>query len=394
MKISKYLLFLIFIIFPFGQLLRFRLPFLPPTIKFQPLDILTFLFIISVFLENRQKVVLPAIFKYAAPFLGIAVLSFLVNFYKYNWAEIITALCYLLRLIIYFLFLPALAIFLKKQKVPLLKLLSFCGVAVGIFSGLQYFILPDTRFLYQLGWDDHLYRAIGTFLDPSFTALILVLTLALLLENPIFMKHKGLNLLLILFLVTAIVLTFSRLAYILIFLILIYWSIRKKVKIIIWLLPIMLLAIILVPKPTGEGVDLFRKASFLLKVENYQQNIKIIKNNFFFGVGFNFIRPKYRDNSYLGDNNWEISNSGAGSDNSFLFIFATMGVFGFIFFIRWVILTSKYAYCNVRCKGNEILFVSMIIIIVESFFINALFYPWVLLWLMCLIAMITFENEF
>lgn len=392
MKFCKYILYLIFIIFPFGQLIRFRLPFFPVSVKIQPLDLAVGLFVISWLIFKKGKIRKLELFNYSIPLIIIAVFSFTIHIPEHNFSEILPAFFYLIRLIIYFLFLWSLNDYLTDKKTPVIKYLAVVGIVTAVFSVLQYLIMPDMRFLYQSGWDDHLYRAVGTFFDPAYTSIILVLTLIILLNNGVKEISKKVNQFLILFTTIVIVLTFSRMAYLLTFILLIYYIFQKKKKLLFVLLAIFILAIIFVPKPTGEGVDLFRKRSITLKYENYQQGISVIKNNVFLGVGYNFLRPNLRNAGFLEENNWNLSNAGAGLDNSFLFILATTGILGLIFFIRWIYFLIKISLENKNTTFYRIFLASFTVIIMESFFVNAFFYPWIFVWLVVLLSNATSEN--
>ena len=89
-------------------------------------------------------------------------------------ATSLPSLLYALRFFAYLAFIFAvssLTLFTQSQwqKIWFTFFLSFA--LCGLF---QYFLFPDTRFLENLGWDDHYYRLIGTWFDPAFTALCLV----------------------------------------------------------------------------------------------------------------------------------------------------------------------------------------------------------------------------
>lgn len=392
MKFCKYILYLIFIVFPFGQIIRFRLPFFPPAVKIQPLDFLVCLFVISWIIFKKGKIKKSSIFNYSIPLLLVAVFSFSVHTPMYNLSEILPSFFYLIRLVVYFMFFWTLNDFLTAQKTPVIKYLALAGMVTAVIATLQYLIMPDMRFLYQSGWDDHLYRAVGAFLDPAYTSIILILTLIIFLNGRIIEINKKANLMFIIFIAVVIVLTFSRTAYLLTFILLIYYVFQKKQKLFFVLLAVFLLAIIFVPKPTGEGVDLFRKRSIILKYENYRQGILVIKNNILLGVGYNYLRPNLRNTGFLPVENWEYSNAGAGLDNSFLFVFATTGILGLIFFVWWIYFLIKIPIKNIKKDNCRILLFSLLVIIIESFFVNAFFYPWILVWLFAVIAQIISEN--
>jgi len=145
-------------------------------------------------------------------------------------------------------------------------LVVFCGLLVLGLGYLQYLLLPDTRFLHILGWDDHYYRLIGTQLDPGFTGILLILTIFNVERFgyfPVWLK-KILQLLL----VFAVALTFSRASYLALLISLIYVMIKtyfkSGVKATLWWITLgcwLGLSIPFLPKPAGEGVQLLRTST-------------------------------------------------------------------------------------------------------------------------------------
>lgn len=390
--ILKIILYLIFIVFPFGQILRFRLPFLPLTVKFQPIDILVCVYWISWLMSNPKKVTMPKFFKEILLFCIIAGISFLIKFSLYNTGEVLSAFFYLLRLWNYCLFYLALSNL--KEKINLKRMLIFSGLLSVVFCLLQYFFIPDLRFLKFSGWDDHYFRAVGTFLDPGFTGLVLVLTLILILTDSPFFKQKLAYFFSILILLLGIALSFSRVSYLTVFLAIsiIFFS-KRKAKLFFIFSALLVLFIIISPKPGGEGINLLRKFSILLKVENYQQSKEIIKDNFIFGTGYNFYRIAQRNYGFVPADQWENSNAAAGADNSFLFIFATTGITGLLVFLNFWAKTIVTSFNNRKKEADLIIFVSFVVISVQSFFINAVFYPWILFWITVLLSAFRGESE-
>jgi len=151
---------------------------------------------------------------------------------------------------------------------------------------------------------------------------------------------------------------------------------KKQFKILLIGLICFFFLIFLLPKPTGEGVDLLRTRTGQVKLENYRQSISIIKANLILGVGFNTIRSEYFRRGYLSDKDVDISHSGSGADNSFLFVFATTGIFGFMAFLTIYFTLLK----ETIVKKNTFLVTTLVCLIISAFFINSLFYPWILCW--------------
>lgn len=390
--ILKIILYSIFIVFPFGQILRFRLPFLPASVKFQPLDILVCVYWISWAIGKHKKATMPKFFKELLLFCIIAGISFLIKFSLYKTDEILPAFFYLLRLWNFCFFYLALSN--QKENINLKRMLIFSGLLSALFCLLQYFFIPDLRFLKFSGWDDHYFRAVGTFLDPGFTGLILVLTLILIFTDSTFYKQKFAYFFSVLALLLGIALSFSRISYLTAFLAIsiIFFS-KRRMKLFFIFSALLVLFVFISPKPGGEGVNLLRKFSILLKAKNYQQSKEIIKNNFIFGVGYNFYRISQRSYGFVPADQWENSNAAAGADNSFLFIFATTGITGLLVFLNFWAKIMVASFNDRKKEMGLIVFVSLTVISVQSFSINAVFYPWILFWITVLLSALKGESE-
>ncbi len=385
------------IIFPFGQLFRIQLPNFPE-IKLQPLDFLCFIFVL-VFIVNkiylREKSFFPRFFRIMMVFLGFAFISFLVNAYKIPFFELYVSFLYLLRSLIYFLFFWSLSSFLKENHLPVVSYLIFVGLAISILALGQYLLIPDTRFIYNFGWDEHYFRAIGSFLDPSFTALLITLSFIVWLNQTLSRKSRNFFWWVLGFiLLVSIGLSFSRLSYgVLLLSAIIIFLKKKKTKLMVILFLVFTALIIFIPKPAGEGVNLLRTYSFSAKNVNFRQAAEIIMDNPIFGVGFNNYRLVQKNYGFLSEDNWRTTNAGAGADNSFLFTWATTGIFGLVTLVIlfWNIIRKSYLLASEN-EAALLLFTGAVAIFISSFFINALFYPWVLFWLMLLLAKFTVEN--
>jgi O-antigen ligase len=394
-KFSKTIFYLIWIVFPLGQLVRVQLSDYLPGLKLQPLDFLVFGFVFNwtVVKIKERKFNLPIFFKEMLVFAGIALFSLLVNFFNLSLSEFLPAFLYWARLVNFILFYPALVDFLKEKKVDILKLITLEGVMIGVGAILQYLLFPDLRFLYFSGWDEHYFRATGTFLDPSFTAIILVLSLLAFLIP----KLKGqLDLKFwigSLFYLSAIGLTFSRVAYVAMAigtgLVLI---LKRKIKLLALAVTAFLIIVLLIPKPGGEGVDLLRTSSFVARADSYTFAWEIIKSNFVFGVGYNALRSEQYNQGFLSPLNWSTNNAGAGTDNSFLFVWATCGIFGLAAFVYLLATILKQTSKNLKKESSLFLFTAILTLIFASLLVNYFFYPWVLAILMLTLANFSVDS--
>lgn len=128
---------------------------------------------------------------------------------------------------------------------------------------LQYFLLPDLRFIAIAGYDDHFYRLASTLLDPNFAGLIFTMTLSF------YLSRRALFWPTIILLLLALWLTYSRAAYLafgLNQLYLIYRGTNRR-NLILLLLVFTFSLWWLPTQSGGAGVDLTRQASILARFD-------------------------------------------------------------------------------------------------------------------------------
>lgn len=301
------------LVWPFGQLLQLT-PFTSP-LRLQLLDVISALLFLNLLIFSRQKVIWDPLFKPLAIFSLVALLSF------GNTA-------YLLRFVSYTSFYFAFRIEGVKKYSRYLLVAAAFFLVIGF---LQYFFLPDVRFLRYLGFDDHYFRLVGPLLDPNFTGLVLVI---LILFAPKFFSLAPL---------LALGLTFSRASFLSLAVGLLYLRGRYQTLLVLLLLGFVLY---LIPKPFGEGVNLFRTFSIVSRFENQTKAVEIFLKNPILGVGFKSLRV----------------------DNSFLYVLATTGIIGFTTFLFFL----KKAW---RYSTNPLAKAAILAILVHSLFNNSFFYP-------------------
>ena len=382
--------FTIFIfIFPLAELGRFQFP---NGVAFSINEIILVILIFSWLIHKinkKETVGKSLILKSSVIFAGIAFISLLLNISNLSLDKLFVSFLYLLRWISYLLLFFIVKDFdiNYKKKIPYFML--FSGAIVVLGGYIQFFLYPSLRNLYYLGWDEHLYRMFSSFLDPNFLGTFLVLLLMLILGFLYkYLRERKLYLSLILSVlgITTLIatyLTYSRSALVMLIVSLasFLFLIGKKKIILISILGLILI-IFLIPKSfKTEGTNFLRTASSEARIGSAEIAFKIFQGSPFYGVGFNAYR--YSQNKYGLDNkDWMITHSGAGTDNSFLFVLATTGVIGFASFIYFIL--SFFVLAKKNLKKNIfsiILFSSLAGLIVNSLFINSLFYVFILEWI-------------
>lgn len=397
-NLLKPLFFVILIIFPFGQLLRFDLTNFIPGLKIQAIDFAVFLFTFAGLIKvlfKKEKLNIPVFSFGLLAFCIIASFSLLIKINQLNLSEFLSSLFYLLRLFnLTIFFLLLIGLFHKSFQMIFLDLLCI-GTIIAFFSLIQYLFIPDTRFLLNFGWDEHYYRAIGTFIDPAFTGLLLSLAFIIWINGyQIFNGRKIFYWLMGIILLFATALSFSRISFISLIVSLgISYLMKKQKKKFLIIILIFIIVVTILPKPGGEGVNLWRISSFIARSDSFQKTVKIAKNNFWLGVGFNAFRFTQRDYGFISLDDWQNTNAGAGTDNSFLFVLATTGIFGLIFFVYFWIKAFWLSFKKKDSISGRVLFSSLILIILSSMVVNSLFYPWILIWLFILMAKFTVDNS-
>ncbi|OGM16576.1 hypothetical protein A2V55_00055 [Candidatus Woesebacteria bacterium RBG_19FT_COMBO_37_29] len=370
--LPKIILFLFLIIFPFGQLFRFNLNLLSQSITVQPIDLIAGLSLIYLLFKKTDK---PGIYKILKGIFVYLTFSLFISLAIFNFKTGILGIFYFIRLLFYtslFLLVYDLVKSKNNLKDIIYNSLIVILVFVGIFGWIQYFLYPDLRSFIIWGWDDHLFRLVGTFLDPGFTSIFLVFGFLLSLDRYLQTKNRFLLLLLIFFFIT-LGLTYSRAGYLsLLAGISTMLIIKKRIKWFVVLIIALGIMIFLLPRPSSEGVKLERAFSILLRLKNYKETIVIWQNSPLFGVGYNNLC--FARNKFIGEANY-LSHSCSGSDSSILALIATTGILGFIFFIEFI----KKVVLSIDFKsfGTPFLACSTALFI-HSLFVNSLFYAWVM----------------
>lgn len=389
MGVLKIIFSLLILSFPIAEIGRFQLS---NGIAFSIND--AFLIVLVIFwigyrLLNKKKINKNSLTKPIFIFIGIALISLILNISHLSVMNFLVAFMYLLRWTMYTLIFFIVREFDKKFKTQIPYLLLFSGFATVLMGYAQYFFYPNLGNLFYLGWDEHLYRMFSSFLDPNFAGAFFVIFF---MYSIIFVINYSMNKTWIKFLITglislltfgAIYLTYSRSAFIMLIVSTVTFLILKgRKKLILVSVLIMFLFVFLSPRSfKTEGTNLLRTVSSEARITSMKQGLYIFEKSPVFGVGFNAYR--YAQNRYLGLDNiyWQTTHSGAGTDNSFIFVLATTGIIGFTAYLY--LLYKMLYFSKINLKKNKfaiILFSSLVGLMANSVFINSFFYVLILEW--------------
>ncbi len=378
---------------PFGVILRMT-PI--SNVSIYPYDLfagLIFLLVVFRIIIRREKIRERKLLAMIVLFLSVGFISLVVNSGHLSVQSFLTSLTYLVRYASYVSIIFAFQFLDRKFKESINLKLIAAGTVFTIAGYIQYLLYPNLRNLYYLGWDEHLYRLFSTFLDPNFAGAFLVLFLILLSENIInrFNNIRGkfifLSVVWSLTLI-AIILTHSRSAFIMLIVgISTLLALHKMYRFIAISGGAFIILFFLLSNTHFEGLNPLRIASIEARIESAQDALEIISKNPIIGVGFNAYRYARIRYDLVDVEGTLVSNSGAGTDNSYLFVLATTGILGFIIFLDFWVNIIKVLVRNLHSEiYSRTAFASIVGLLVNTIFINSLFYPPVMAWVFILIG--------
>lgn len=404
MKLTKLLIYFLLFLIPLGQF--GKIPFGSENVNLYIFEILILVifFVWLGFGFGVRKSFRPSILLgFILFFVAIAFISLLNGYRWLNLKEWVISGLYLLRFVIYSCLFVVIYDIIQESKRPhalvrnITNLLILSGVLLSLFGFIQLIIFPDFSQLDpSLGWDPHYNRLLSTFFDPNFLAAYLVLTLTLIVTLFLYSEYPMPKFLLTLnFLIVfiALVLTFSRSGYLMFAVTTAVIGVLKSRKLIILALLLSLTAYLLVPRVQTRiagGVDPDDSARF--RFESWKKTLVIIKEYPLTGVGFNAYRYAQSRYGFFSFEEPLGGHAGAGSDSSLLFVFATTGIFGLLSYLLLLLKISWESFKNLNAWSLAML-AGLLGLLVESNFINSLFYPWILLWFW-IVTGVVFARKF
>ncbi len=313
-------------------------------------------------------------------FYLVLIATFFISTFRYSLGENIYAFYYLLRLTVYFLFfIYASYVFAKHKgyidflKTPVLIFFIFLIISAVV----QYLFYPDLRNLYYLGWDPHLYRVFGTFFEPVVAATLYGLVIIFLFFEARFFKKILISHILFVIFFMLLFFTYTRSAIAAITLNTFIYLVKKRTFYLLLLLPVVVSILFLLPKKSGEGVNLMRTSTVFSRMTDVEQGLTVSSRNPL-GIGYNHIR--FEKKEVLPDN-----HAASGFQSSFIIVLVTTGVIG--------ILSFLYMLYELGRK-NRLNFYFICFVSVVSLFDNILLHPFILFFLFFLMALsATFRSE-
>lgn len=281
-------------------------------------------------------------------FIVVGILSLLQSLLFLSPGEVISGSMYLIRWFFYGLlyFITFHSIKNEKDFKGVLTALTISALLLAIAGFIQLAVYPDLAELEEEGWDPHINRLVSTWLDPNFVGGLLAFISTILLGVTLHLKKLkskiGLSFI-ILILVTAVFLTYSRSAYLALAGGFFVVSLIKSKKLIIIGLILALIGISASDRAQQRTAELYQSVTSIftdtpqtpdptarLRLKNYQQTLYLIEKRPILGSGYNNLRAVNHQEGFV--TSTDIHNAG-GSDSSLLTILATTGILGFIPFL-------------------------------------------------------------
>lgn len=366
-KITQTLLIALILSLGFGQLLRFELFSVP--VYLHDILVICILFIQGMTCDWRsvlkrnswlqakkgslasKKADLMGTNAIMVFLLGLAI-SWVYALTQYSLVELLVPALYTLRILTYL----GLFVSLKQSKITVpSSIFLFSGLVTLMIGLAQYVFLPDMRMFQYLGWDDHLNRLTLPHFDPTFTGVMISLSLLAFAPTKSSILYPVFSLL-------AILLTYSRSVWLSLLLTGVF-SIKNK-KILLVSIILLLVSIFALPRKFGEGTNLLRTYSITSRIESDMSYIQKYQWDLLIGRGMNTLILDTPSGKY--------DNHATGPNNSYLYLLATTGLLGLI---GW----GMFMYSlHIKSSHKSML----VFFFIASLFNNVMFYPFALLWVL------------
>ena len=387
-----YVLILLFCISLLGGQL-FRMPLYRGITVFPHDIILCVLFLYWRFIEKGSHTVTKLrLFLPIQLFFCAILISLAINISSHTIPASLEAIAYALRFFLY-ISLYAIVSHTTYPKVWLRGLYA-AGVLTAFLGVVQYIWYPDLRYLQYLGWDPHYFRLFSIFLDPNFAGMFIIFTLYLgiAIWNKTKYRMFGIGVQLVLLL--CLVMTLSRSSYLAFSVSFIFYALWTKQWKWIFALMVFISAVFFLPLPFRSITPITRETTSIARWNNWVVSTRYFSNKPIFGYGFNYLRSIQEPQS--SDETARISHASGGVDNSFLFVLITTGIVGgsAFLYLLWTLFTIGRTCSNhvkTRVFGNVYL-ASLVALCTHSMFNNSFFYPWMLIWLWILTALVERKN--
>jgi len=352
-------------------------------------------FLAQAFFIQRSLKFPPLVVKPFILFTLAAGASTIIALDKLSLGQVLVSSLFLLRFMAYF----AISVIVynsleKKSQGKWINALLIIGVLFAIAGFLQLIFFSDLSRLQIYGWDPHQMRLVSTTLDPNFTGSILAVLSAISLSFYLY-KNKKFYLVCLTIFVLAIVLTFSRSSYLAIAAVVTAIGLIKAPRVLLASALVFIISFSLISQVRNRIIGaLTIDETAEARLKSWQNALTVFWDNPLVGVGFNTYRYTQASYGFFSFDNPLGGHSGGGSDSSILLVAATTGLIGvsiYAYFLGDIFKSLKVqATKSPLHLGTLAAFLGLL---VDSQFINSLFFPQVMLVFFFLLGII-FVNDY
>lgn len=371
-SIDRFFLIVLTVALLLGQLAR--ITFLPG-VQFYLLEALVgihvvVLLILKYRLKNNFKLSVPV--KVAIVWFVLAGSVLLVTMFGYSTGENIQSFLYLVRVAVFALYAYLLSTSVRHHHDLVNKMLI---MVVPTLCLLQYFLLPDLRFLQQYGWDPHMYRAVGLLLDPPIVGSVLGIFFFTALKKKLYLGLM-LNYFAILFL-------YSRSTYLAVgFLTFVYLLLHKKwlysvFWVFVFAVSISLAPLTISPKIELESAKIARTSTIMSRRVEMMTGIRAWLSSPIVGIGYNRVPSFKKRNPSVYGEIVTTSHSISAFHSFWITQLATTGIVGVSILGYWMYLLIQ--------KNNNLLFLFGVPAII-GLLDNVFFHPFVMVLLIIFVS--------
>lgn len=364
-----------------GQLIRLPVGHFGAVTLSDIFVLLTSLAFILYFIFGKKPFNLPRYTFFTLLFILSATASTILALGVFTPTEVAISSFFLVRFVLYFFFSVVTFNIIQKDKISSwLNIVLAIGVVFTIIGFVQLWLFPNFSFLTVYGWDPHQKRIASTLLDPNFTGGLLLFFFSLSISIFLFNNKKIYVIASSLFFI-AIMLTFSRSAYLAFFLAVMTVAIFKSPKILVVALVAFFIIFLSIGQTRQRIVGAFTlDETSKARVASWQKAVEIFLKYPLFGTGFNtyrFAQIKYGNFTFDHPSG---GHSGSSSDSSILTVAATTGSLGLCFYLLMLAATTKAFLKKAKASpANLGAAASFIGLLAHSQFVNSLFFPQIML---------------
>lgn len=342
-------------------------------------------------------------------FLFVLVLTYLINFYRFDSGQMLIAFSYLGRFGMY-LVLGLISFDLLERDAQLRpRLIGGMMVSmllIVIFGFLQLTFFPSflELGLHLDGWDPHIGRLLSTWFDPNFIGGYLAFMLGISISLSLYCHLKGIHrwfwVLSVLSALgfIALYLTFSRSGYLALIATLGLLALFKSRKLLVAGALIILMAFTFSPRVQERSLDAVDSAKALLGLDSQKPLDPTAELRVW---SWSFAREMIHDHPWIGVGygryGYEINARGhgllsdhdaGGSDSSLLTIWAMSGLFGLLSYLAIGFVAATISLRRIWKKRDLRSYVDSGIVagfggmMIHSVFVNSLLFPLMMVYLL------------